>query len=121
MEIGGRDVVFDRIGDRGRALETFAGTIRAAWPRAVFEDLETAERYDDPARIPYGRTTELAAFEDRDAALSWFDEEGDCLGRMITAFSEPDRLTVVIDDGDEPSRDVLAALRQALAGNEETR
>ncbi len=92
--------------------------MRNAWPAAVFEDADTAERSPRYSDIAFGRTNELFVYRDVDAARAW-DEHGaipELANTMIHLLIGPSELTVVVDDPKTAEmRQILASIRDDLS------
>ncbi len=114
--IGGIDI---RIPTRAGMLsaEVSVRAIRQRWPRAVFENGLTGDRYDQFSQIPFGDVKELFVYWDSNAAAIW-EAEG-AVPRadnvMIHLIADLDILTAVIDEKDDEMESIIAAIRSGLA------
>jgi len=91
--------------------------VRQIWPRAVFEDGVTADRYNRFWEIPFGEVEELFVYRDETAADAW-DEHGAIprlKNTMIHLISDDDRITAVIDERDAETGEIIAAITSALS------
>lgn len=114
--IGGIDI---RIATRAGVLsaEVSVRAIRQKWPRAVYENGLTGDRYDKFSDIPFGELTELFVYRDSNAANLW-DAEGavpNAYNTMIHLVADRDTITVVIDERDREMESIIAAIRSGLA------
>lgn len=114
--IGGIDV---RIPTRAgvTSSEVAVRAIRQRWPKAVFENGLTGDHYDVFWKIPFGEIEELFVYKDSDAAALW-DAEGavaEASNSMIHMISDPDLLTVVVDEKDAEMELILSSIRSGLS------
>lgn len=113
--IGGIDVRLRTMaGDS--STEVAVRAIRQRWPRAVFENGITGERYDHFWQIPFGEIDEMFVYRDAAFADRW-DTEGaipDVYNTMIHLIHDGDLLTVVIDEKDRAMEELLAAIESGL-------
>jgi len=113
--IGGIDV-FITTKAGGSAIEVAVRAIRQLWPRAVFQNSLTGDRYDYFRQIPFGNLEELFVYRDSVSADAW-DEEGaipENFNTMVHLLSDEDLLTVVIDEKDVVMEEMLSAIRSGL-------
>lgn len=114
--IGGIDV---RIPTRAgvSSSEVAVRAIRQKWPNAVFENGLTGDRYDGFWNIPFGEIEELFVYKDSDAATIW-DAKGavdEASNSMIHLISDPDLLTVVVDEKNAEMEVILSSIRSGLS------
>jgi len=113
--IGGIDI---RIPNRAgqESLEVAVRAIRQHWPRAVFENGNTAERYDYFGQIPFGDVEELFVYRDTKSAELW-DKYGaipEAENSMIHVIYDVELITAVIDDRTEEMEAIIQSIRSAL-------
>jgi len=113
--IGGIDIQLSTwAGDE--AVQVAVRAIREHWPRAVFENGDSGDRYDDFGQIPFGELDEIFVYRDNDAATAW-DAEGAVprlSNTMIHVIGDDDIITVVVDENDATMQDVIATIASAL-------
>jgi hypothetical protein len=114
--IGGIDVHLPTMaGDS--STEVAVRAIRQRWPRAVFENGITGERYDHFWQIPFGEIEELFVYRDSASADTW-DDKGAIpavYNMMIHLIPDDDLLTVVMDEKDSAMEELLAAIKSGLS------
>lgn len=113
--IGGVDVRIPTSAGR-QAMEVAVRAVRQAWPRSVFENGRTGDRYDRFQQIPFGRMEELFVYRDADAENRW-NEKGavpELANTMIHLLHDQGLITVVIDNHDEEVDAILGAIRSGL-------
>jgi hypothetical protein len=98
------------------SMETAARAIRQLWPRAVFENGNTGEKYDDFGQIPFGVVEELFVYRDGAVAEIW-EEKGaipEVSNTMIHVIRDVGMITLVIDDRNAEMNAAIDAVRRAL-------
>jgi hypothetical protein len=113
--IGGIDVRLKTAAGR-QALEAAVRAIRQMWPKAVFENAATGERYGYFDQIPFGQIDEIFVYRDDEVSEKW-DEKGaipETANTMIHVLYDEGLITVVIDERDEVMESALEAIRSAL-------
>jgi hypothetical protein len=113
--IGGIDVRIPSIAD-DLSLEVAVRAIRQVWPRAVFENGLTGERYDSFGEIPFGEVEEIFVYRDRAAAEIW-DAQGampEASNTMIHLIADPGWVTAVVDQRTGEINEILAAIEYGL-------
>jgi hypothetical protein len=113
--IGGIDIPLPTRAGRA-SLEVAVRAIRQRWPRAEFEDALSGERFEHFLQIPFGEIEELFVYRDRAAADAW-DEQGavpSVANTMIHLISDPDAMTVVVDERDAAMNEVVQAIKSGL-------
>ncbi len=115
--IGGIDIEIPaRAGER--SMQVAVRAMIQCWPKAVFENGLTGERYDDYWHIPFGpELEEIFVYRDSDAADVW-DAEGavpDVYNTMVHAIADEETITVVMDVKDAVAEMILAAITSALS------
>ncbi len=113
--IGGIDI---RIPNRAgqESVEVAVRAIRQKWPAAVFENGNTAERYDYFWQIPFGDVEELFVYRDANSAELW-DKHGAipaAMNSMIHVLYDDGLITAVIDDRTEEMEAIVQSIRSAL-------
>jgi len=114
--IGGIEIrIPSRAGDW--SLEVSVRAIRQRWPKAVFENAESADRYNDFGEIPFSQVEELFVYRDSDARDLWDAEGAVPLSRntMIHLVADEEMITAVVDEKDAEMEIIIAAIRSALA------
>jgi hypothetical protein len=113
--IGGIDVpIRTRAGDL--SLEVAVRAVRQKWPRAVFENGTTGERYNHFWEIPFGGLRELFVYRDPTAADLW-DAEGAipaASNTMVHLLADEGWITAVVDEKTPEIEEVLAGIRSGL-------
>jgi hypothetical protein len=99
-----------------KSVEVAVRAIRLQWPRAVFENGDTAERYDYFGQIPFGEVEELFVYRDANAAELWDKHGAVAVARnsMVHVIYDDGLITVVIDDWTEETESILQGIRSAL-------
>jgi hypothetical protein len=100
----------------GSSAEAAVRAIRQRWPRAVFENGLTGERYPQFGLIPFNDIEEIFVYRDRESADAW-DAEGAVpalYNTMIHLVPDDDQLTLVIDERDTAMEELIAAVESAL-------
>lgn len=114
--IGGIDIaILTQNSDSG--LVAAVRAILQYWPRAVFENGTTGERYDRLANVPFGRLQELFVYRDVAIADAW-DADGaipELYDTMVHLLADDDRITLVVDSTDGPIAELVDAVRSALS------
>lgn len=112
--IGGIDIAISaRNSDSG--LVAAVRAILQYWPRAVFENGTTGERYNHLASIPFGRVQEIFVYRDAAIADAW-DAEGaihELYDTMVHLLADDDRITLVVDSTEGPIAELVDAVRSA--------
>jgi hypothetical protein len=113
--IGGIDI---RIPNRAgqESVEVAVRAIRQQWPSAVFENGNTAERYDSFWQIPFGDVEELFVYRDANSAELW-DKHGAipaAENSMVHILYDEGLITAVIDDRTAEMEDIIQSIRSAL-------
>ncbi len=114
--IGGIEIrIPSRAGDW--SLEVSVRAIRQRWPQAVFENAESADRYNDFGEIPFSQVEELFVYRDSDARDVWDAEGAVPLTRntMIHLVADEEMITTVVDEADAEMEIIIGAIRSALA------
>jgi hypothetical protein len=113
--IGGIDVHLPtRAG--GSSVEVAVRAIRQRWPRAVFENGLTGERYDHFRHIPFGEIEEIFVYRDGASADEW-DAQGavpSLHNTMVHIVADEDMITLVVDERDHEMEELIAAIRSGL-------
>jgi hypothetical protein len=113
--IGGVDIELRSMaGDL--AVEVAVRAVRQHWPHAVFENPETAERYETFLEIPFGELNELFIYRDAAAADAW-DAQGavpELYNTMVHIVADPDTVTVVVDEKNSVIDELVGDISQAL-------
>jgi hypothetical protein len=113
--IGGIDIdLLSRAGDR--SVEVAVRAVRQYWPLAVYENPETADRYEFFSEIPFRGLSELFIYRDSQSADEW-DEHGAVprlANTMIHVIADADRLTIVVDDKNAQMNRLIEDLAAAL-------
>lgn len=113
--IGGIDTAIPTPGVRD-PLYIAVRVIRQYWPKAVFENGETGERYEF-WQVPFGEVIEVFVYRDGLIADQW-DAEGavpELLNTMIHLIAEREALIVVVDDKVGEMQNVIDSILSALA------
>jgi hypothetical protein len=115
--IGGIDIeIPTKAGER--SLQVAVRAMIQCWPRAVFENGLTGERYDNFWHIPFGvELEEIFVYRDSHAAGVW-DAEGaipDVYNTMVHVIVNEESITVVMDVRDAVAEMVLSAISSALS------
>ena len=114
--IGGTDVpIPTRAGDW--SMEVAVRAIRQHWPRAVFENGLTGDRYDQFLEVPFGAIEEIFVYRDAEAADAW-DEHGaipELSNTMIHLLADDGTITAVIDERDTSTEQILEAIASGLS------
>ena len=87
------------------------------WPRAVFENGTTGQRYNRLPDIPFGRLQEIFVYRDAPIADAW-DAEGavpELYDTMVHLIADDGRITLVVDSTDGPIAEIIGAIRSALS------
>jgi len=116
--IGGIDVRVPTLG-AADALCVAVRAIRQSWPRAVFENGVTGERYDRFSQIPFGPIEELFVYRDSVAADAW-DAQGATpalANTMVHIIADGDLMTLVVDDRDAAMNELIDAVQSAMTDN----
>ncbi len=113
--IGGIDI---RIPNRAgqESVEAAVCAIRQMWPRAVFENGNTAEYYGHFWQIPFGYVDELFVYRDANAADLW-EENGAipaAANLMVHVIYDEALITVVIDTLTEEMEAIVESIKSAL-------
>jgi hypothetical protein len=96
--IGGRDIVFQAVGDSA-ALQACARIVGRHWPHARFEDAITGNKYQRLDDIPFGSVRELLAYSNAEAEAAWDADSPDSPeNSMISLIFRPEDITVVLDN-----------------------
>jgi hypothetical protein len=113
--IGGIDIELSTwAGDS--SLERAVQAIRQFWPDAVFQEVLTGDRYDTFDQIPFGGKREIFVYRDPKAADRW-DAKGavpSLYNTMVHLITDPGFITVVVDEEDEFTRQLIKAISSAL-------
>jgi hypothetical protein len=113
--IGGIDIrIPNRVGQE--SVEVAVRAIRQQWPRAVFENGNTAERYDYFWQIPFGDVEELFVYRDANSADLW-DKYGaipEAENSMVHVIYDDGLITAVIDDRTKETEAIVQSIRSAL-------
>ncbi len=98
------------------SLEVAVRAIRQVWPRAVFADAFSGDRYASFWEIPFGETEELFVYRDAAAAETWSSEGAveTTFNTMVHVIRDPGFITIVIDKRDDVVESILSAVRCAL-------
>ena len=113
--IGGIDIEIPHHAGEN-ASEVVVRTIRLQWPLAAFENGLTGDRYGRYPEIPFRQIEELFIYRDNQVADQW-DAEGAVAAlcnTMIHLITEPDLVTLVIDERTEEMMRMVASIRFAL-------
>lgn len=114
--IGGVDIEIPTLAGRS-SLDYCVRAILRFWPRPLFEDGDTGERFSEFRQLPVGNLRELLVYRDAETAAKW-----DALGAvpelqdtMVHLLSDEGYVTIVVDnpESDEMSR-LLETLRTGL-------
>ncbi len=98
-------------------IEAAVRVVLRDWPNAVFENAETAERFETIAPIPFSEMRELFIYRDSQSADIW-DRLGaveSAENSMIHLIQDEGQLTVVIDRPSPEIEAILASIRSELA------
>lgn len=98
------------------SMEVAVRAIRQQWPRAVFENPETGERYNFFWQIPFGGLDELFVYRDETTADKW-DELGavdELRNTMIHLLADVGMITVVIDFDDAATAGIIRVITSGL-------
>ena len=90
---------------------------RQHWPRAVFEDAVTGDRYNHFWEIPFGDVEELFVYRDEKAADDW-DELGavpELENSMVHLLTDDGLVTAVIDARDADTDRIIEAITSGLS------
>ncbi len=114
--IGGIDIeIPTKAGDLSVVVAVRA--IRQKWPRAVFENGLTGDRYNKFGEIPFGSLEEIFVYRDSEAADAW-DADGavpELSNTMVHIIADEGMLTVVVDERDAVMEEILAAISSGLS------
>lgn len=113
--IGGIDVRL-QTGAGVESVEVAVRAIRQLWPRAVFENGNTGERYNQFWQVPFGEVEELFVYRDPCAADVW-DRSGaipEAQNTMIHVLYDEGLLTIVIDERTSEMEAAIDAIRSGL-------
>ena len=114
--IGGTDIpISSRAGDE--SMEVAIRAMRQHWPRAVFEDAVTGDRYNHFWEIPFGDVEELFVYRDEKAADDW-DELGavpELENSMVHLLTDDGLVTAVIDARDADTDRIIEAITSGLS------
>jgi hypothetical protein len=103
--------------DSAIALEVAVRAVRQCWPRAVYENADSGDRYSQFKSIPFGALHEIFVYRDAPAADAW-DTNGaipELHNTMIHLIADEDVLTVVVDEKDDLANEIIAAIKSALS------
>jgi hypothetical protein len=98
------------------ALEPAVRAVRQFWPKAVFENAETGDRYDEFWEVPLGRLDEIFVYRDAAAADGW-EAEGAVprlRNTMVHLIADEDAITVVVDEKDSFFAELIDTISSAL-------
>ena len=113
--IGGIDI---RLPTRAgiESIEVAVRAIRQLWARAVFEDGDTGDRYQDFVSVPFGHARELFVYRDAEAADIWDDKGAvpEVSNTMIHVLYDDGLITAVIDERTEEMNTIIDVIRSAL-------
>jgi hypothetical protein len=114
--IGGIDVYIPTRAGRS-SVEIAVRAIRQIWPRAVFENALTGDRYNHFWEIPFGDLEELFVYHSATAADIWESEGAiaEVYNMMVHIIDDKEMIIVVVDDKDAPMEKILAAIRSGLS------
>jgi hypothetical protein len=99
------------------SMEVAVRAIMQSWPRSVFENGLTGERYEYFRQIPFGEVKEIFVYRDSLAAEAW-DAEGavpDIYNTMVHLIADQGMITVVVDVRDAAIESVIAAISSGLS------
>ena len=113
--IGGIDIAIPtQAGDL--SLVAAVRAIMQYWPKAVFEDGVTGERYARLTEVPFGRIGEIFIYRDSAVADAW-EAEGavpELYDTMVHVIADHDRITLVVDSTEGLMADLIATVRSGL-------
>ena len=96
--IGGKDIVIPAVGSPA-SLDACARVVQRQWPRARFEDAETAEKYSSYGAIPFGRVRQLLAYPNAQAEASWDTDSAESpINSILYLILGEHSVTAVMDD-----------------------
>jgi hypothetical protein len=114
--IGRQDVYIE--GPAGpESLDFAVRAIRLRWPRAIFENAETARVYSRYNQLDFEGLREVLVYRNMDAFKSWREIGADDpnTGTLIHLLASPAELTIVIDE--DPTSEItslVTAIRDGL-------
>lgn len=113
--IGGLDIDLPTFGNRS-SVEVAVRAIRQIWPRSVFENTDTGDRYVFFWQIPFGKIDGLFVYRDAAIADAWDDEGAvpSLRNTMIHVIADDETITVVVDERDSEMSEVIAAITSGL-------
>jgi hypothetical protein len=98
------------------SVRVAVSVIQHKWPRAVFENGETGERYNDIREIPFEELREIFVYRDLDAADAW-DRDGavpEDANTMVHLIADEGLITMIIDEKDAFMDEIRNAIASRL-------
>jgi hypothetical protein len=98
------------------SVKVAVSVIQRKWPRAVFENGETGERYNDIRKIPFEDLREIFVYRDLDAADTW-DRDGavpEDANTMVHLIADEGLITMVVDEKDAVMDEIRSAIASRL-------
>jgi hypothetical protein len=98
------------------SVKVAVSAIQQKWPRAVFENGETGERYNDFREIPFEKLREIFVFRDLDAADAW-DRDGavpEVSNSMVHLIADEGLITMVVDEKDALMDEIRSVIASRL-------
>ena len=90
--------------------------VRQHWPHSVFENPETADRYDYFSQIPFGTIHEIFVYRDAAAADGWTRRrDPELYNTMVHIIADMEMVTVVVDKTDAEMRGMIDDISSALS------
>jgi len=115
--IGGTDISYPSQADDS-SLELCVRAIRQFWPGMIIEDDETNKRYDEFWQISFGDMKEIFVYQDEETADRWDDAGAspELEDTMIHIIRGQGEVFLVVDNPDcSPMKEILQTIKTGLS------